>query len=81
MTTSTEVIRQGDLYTNRLGHRQVADCDGLLCRFGCEVLIVPEARLAGALGQLGYRVKRRRKGDEKAESDGRPEASGNTDRT
>lgn len=71
MTTSTEVIHKGDLYTNRMGHRQAAECDGLLCRFGCEVLLVPDARLVGVLGQLGYRVKRRRNGDEKAESDGR----------
>ena len=75
MTTSTEVIRKGDLYTNRMGHRQAADCDGLLCRFGCEVLLVPDARLAGVLVQLGYRVKRRRDGDEKVESDGRCEAA------
>lgn len=63
MSQSTEPIRAGDLYTNRMGMRQVADCDGLLCRFGCDVMIVPEARLIGVLGQLGYRVKKRRESD------------------
>lgn len=63
MSQASEVVRKGDTYTNRMGQLQEADCDGLLCRFGAEVMIVPEARLVGVLGQLGYRVKRRRNGE------------------
>ena len=58
--STTEVIREGDLYTTRMGHREAARCSGLLVRFGAEVMIVPDTRLAGALNQLGgWRVKER----------------------
>ena len=58
------MIREGDLYTNRLGQRTAADCDGMLVRFGAEVMIVPEMRLVTILGQLGYKCRdRRTRGD------------------
>ena len=60
MSEADEVILKGDLYTDRIGQRVPADCDGLLVRFGPEVRLIPDVRLAGALNQIGgWRVKKR----------------------
>lgn len=62
MSTADKVIRRGELFSNRMGHSESAECDGLLVRFGAEVRLIPVDRLAGALNELGtHRVKERRK--------------------
>ena len=61
MTRETAVIRQGEVYDDGRGMRVSAACDGLLVRIGNEAMIVPDARLVGAINQLGtYRVKPRK---------------------
>lgn len=61
MTRDTSVIRRGEVYDDGKGVRVSAACDGLLVRIGNEAMIVPGARLVGAINQLGmYRVKPRK---------------------